>query len=84
MSAALLGSLLSPGTDLYPLFFSLISRTSILQGVRARFQASPSSTTLEQLVTTEVNEHQRHGTACLVRLIRYVARFAYQGSSAPT
>ncbi|KAH8104096.1 glycolipid transfer protein [Cristinia sonorae] len=39
-------------------------------GVRARYQASTGSTTLEQLVTTEVNEHQRQGTACLVRLVR--------------
>ncbi|TCD68018.1 hypothetical protein EIP91_011629 [Steccherinum ochraceum] len=43
---------------------------SNIGGVRAKHQATPSSTTLEQLVTTEAKEHQRQGTACLVRLIR--------------
>jgi len=43
---------------------------SNIGGVRARYQVSPGSTTLEQLVSTEVNERQRQGTACLVRLIR--------------
>ncbi|KAI0792231.1 glycolipid transfer protein domain-containing protein [Abortiporus biennis] len=40
-------------------------------GVRGRFQeTTPASVTLEKLVLSEASEHQRHGTACLVRLIR--------------
>ncbi|PCH44573.1 glycolipid transfer protein [Wolfiporia cocos MD-104 SS10] len=42
-----------------------------LAGVRGRYEAtSTRSTTLEKLVICEAEENQRHGTACLVRLIR--------------
>ncbi|KAI0075319.1 glycolipid transfer protein [Panus rudis PR-1116 ss-1] len=42
-----------------------------IAGVRERYNSAPSgSTTLENLVKTEAEEHNRHGTACLVRLIR--------------
>ena len=41
--------------------------------MRARHVAKPAqSATLEQLVQHEAQENQRHATACLVRLIRWV------------
>ncbi|CAL1714459.1 unnamed protein product [Somion occarium] len=42
-----------------------------IAGVRERYNtAASTSTTLENLVKAEAHEHDRHGTACLVRLIR--------------
>lgn len=42
-----------------------------VQGVRARYRdASQSSTTLENLVRSEMSEGVRNGTPCLVRLTR--------------
>ena len=45
---------------------------SFFQGVRQRFEAAPSeSSTLEKLVLSECKRGgERHGTACLVRLVR--------------
>ncbi|KAI0923669.1 hypothetical protein AcW1_006563 [Taiwanofungus camphoratus] len=44
---------------------------SNLTGVRTRYEADVSeSTTLEKLVIHEAEDNRRHGTACLVRLIR--------------
>ncbi|KAF8991891.1 glycolipid transfer protein domain-containing protein [Cyathus striatus] len=45
-----------------------------IHGVRSRYQATHDhSGTLEKLVRYESGEHQKHGTPCLVRLIRGLA-----------
>ncbi|KAF8224702.1 glycolipid transfer protein [Tricholoma matsutake] len=44
---------------------------SNINGVRQRYETTPdTSSTLENLVRSESHEEQKHGTQCLVRLVR--------------
>jgi len=73
-------SFLSASTDFVNMFdllgtgvfgFVQADLRSNLAGVRDRYEATPSqSVTLEKLVIYEAQENKRHGTACLVRLVR--------------
>jgi hypothetical protein len=63
---------------------SMLTTMQPKQGVRSRHMSHQQvSTTLEKLVTSEVQEGTRQSTACLVRLVRYVSPHYLSQESGP-